>query len=1070
MVQQGDRVRVGDRIVRRPTTPAQKERFEQTVKREEQRKKTQQRQKKIKQKAQELDEKFKDISKFGTLDNYEEQIKKVPKEIREQMQYNLENVKKKQKENIEEIETRINRNKSRLKSSKDRLDRELNRSDRDESRVRRTEDRISEIQAEIRGLEEGKKKLQQGKLLKPDQVIDFGRQKRQKESARLSQSKLKRQREEQEKELAKKLSQGKGEVTRIKYRDGKKDKAVLADGNEVSLRGLSDKDREKVKLTTVRKGEIERLAGEGKSVGELKDMGLQMSQIAEIGKIELRDKILKGAEGRKLEDRELELLGFNEKQIKAIKDSDITVGDLKKQGLTMRDIAQVGRQRIRNKILERQKIKKINKQFGEFLTKKAKKDNTLNEVTKGMYKISPEYKDRKLNEIDYVAPLDRGLVKAKGFTSEKVEWLDEQRQKAIRGNNNARAALYGTAVFAGAVVDIGLDFTTSIVKGLQVVSGTREFEHNLSDLLSTSTSYVKDFSKDDWKNIKQGFSQTQDTLARRVSQGDPRLLAEAVTLLAPVRVPKSIGKFTASLSSQAGDIAVATTNFKLRQNLLKGSGRYDIEVRGLTKGNKPIEIKGALTARPKDKTLRGKLNIVEGGKKRTFNVNLRDEPGRFVDRRTGITIPKLERKLEGVQANVVLRKENINSKKGITNRLSEGVVTQGDRAEQKIRAIATPKHVSEVTTKKEMNFELFLGSKEGKKYRDFRETNVARQLPKTINQKQSKDRTLGDWDRLVKFLEFIQYDKKIIEGFDRRTWMARLLGMNRNEVNKAIKRFDKDFRDGWILQRATQRATGSYETINPVRFYIGPSFVFSNKGKKARELLNIERGRVKTPQTIKLPDINSLIRIPSRLPKGTQIPAQFLRTAIMLGIAEKYKFRNVTSAQKTKFIQSLTNLQLRQRETQQLRTPRRARKTKQLQKVKQRLTSKLKSPKPKLKKIPKQVQRPIIPKIPRRPPRPRRLRFPTTNLQRQDRKVDGYIIKVRDGDKGTNLIMETENVLPLRRSANIARRFIKKNKDVLKGKVNYKLVRKAKTNVKDLDKVELEDKFTGTFIEAKLKK
>ncbi|MFW6129787.1 MAG: hypothetical protein ACOC56_01310 [Atribacterota bacterium] len=997
--------------------------------------------KKRKEQAKKLDEEFKNLKNVDIKD-VKQRYKKLPEKIREKMSFSPKQLDEKQKNTISKVDERIKKVEKRYDKTKD----ERQKADKEDDyrRARREEEGY---EAERNKLEELRNELEKGQLLDYDTISKTGaRVRRAKERGEDAEIRAKQRKKERSKKIAEQLKKGRGEVTYINRQTGE----VEVDGKKVDLR---PEDVEDLELTSVRKAgekkkadKIKKAAKTDKTVKELKKEGFSMDDIAEIGKIKERERLLEKSKTRELTDKELEKLGFSKKQIENIEKGK-TVGELKKEGLSQKEIADIGRIQSRRKQLDKIKKEKVDSLIKENRELYTSLNKTQQKKVDGMLREGPK---RDVHE-------------------KFVDYLQELRLEAQKDREYAKTSLLGMGAVAVQFPRTAGDaLVESIVGTYKGLKKANEYVLNPKARKEINKQIVDTVKNTNKEQLKKSIFDHGGNIGERLKRGDPEAVSNAIIALTPVRIPASAGKFVGSLLKQDKDVAYSKSDFEVRQDLLKGSGTVKIKEKGVTQGNKDFTSVATLSMQPRQKSIRGEIKTTIDGKTKTKKVNLKDEGARFIDRKTGIAIPKNPKKLDNIDVRVTQERKGLSNKKNLLNRKAEGVVVFGEKGKAETRAVGTPKGISEAKSKKEVEFEEFIGSKEGKPYREFRSKKKNRDVTSTALKKQPKDRTPEQWDKLTKFLESVDFDKDVIEGFDRRTWMARLLGMNRNEINKAIKRFDKDVKEGWILKTGKSRATGSFETIKPVKFTLGPSFLFKNPKSDYIERLEFDKkGKLKTPQTINLPDINAVLRIPDK-PKGFKIPAGLFANAAAFGLEDKYKFKNLTKQQKESELKKqptrkqISNVQRRIQKAKNIKTQQK-KGVKTPKKAKKTATPK-KPQSPKTKKT--GVNKPILGTRGGRKIINPELTLPK-NPKTTKKAKRGYIVRIKNRLNGRKITAETNKPLPLKKASNLARKYLKDESS--KDEKAYVLKLSSGTNIVDDENVKFKDQFEGTIKRASLK-
>lgn len=713
-------------------------------------------------------------------------------------------------------------------------------------------------------------------------------------------------------------------------------------------------------------------------------------------------------EKRSLNVGELKTLGFTNKQITEIgRTQGKTIGELKKEGLSFKQIGDIGGQRLRNQLLTQQK------QIKKELLKRESKSTIENNRSIQLLKQSLTGQ-----QVQAIKPQ---IKQNKRFTAKTLDKLNSIRQRNV---GTYKASLAGVASLPFAATEVALDF----IQGVASV---------IKNPVQTAV-VISQIRKQDISNAGKSFG-------GRLQSGDPKALVELVSLVPKYRIPM-INKLVAKIIEDANSPQQARSIFNLKQNLVKGSGSIEIKTNGLTQGNQKFSSTIKLAIRPVNKTLFGTITKTIGKKTTTQKLSLKDKGSFYIDNKTGIKIPKSDKELSSVQIKTQRLKTKILGNEARLTADISGFITQGKKTVKKEKIFISPTLTTSLSKTEKVKFERFLGTREGKRYIDFREKGKRVQDIKTSSIKSTKKKTSKDWDKVNKFLEFIDFDKNIINGLDKRFRISYLLGLNKKSTQRFIKRYQQDILNGYIVKSAKLTAQGSFDTLKPARFTLGPAFVLS-KPKIFNKFKKNKLGNLQTPQTIKIPQLDSLLNMPRRLNIKIKLPTTTYKRALTLGVAQNYSFKNISKTKKTTDIDKI-------RKTQQIKIPKT--KTKTIITPKTKKITKLKT----LKKIPiKRVKSPKvkITKPPRKPRRIPRLRLKLKNLPTKGKR-QGYIIRIK---KGNSVVAETSTELPLKRATNLARKIV----DGVIGKYplasSYSLVKGKQTSIVDVKKTILGQKFRG---------
>jgi len=316
------------------------------------------------QAAEQVDEVLEDTN-FQSEEQAKQAMQELPGGVRDLVKFQPENVSEQREKRKKQVDDQIQQNLQRIEGRKERLQRELNSSNRNDSRVRQIEIRIEELEEQNRALKEGRKELDQGSNIPVSDIVSYARDRSRNLRDRIQ---AQDQRREQQQNIAQEVADGRGDITRVRYGSDGLPERVTADGQDIDVSSLSRQERDDIKLTSVDRANRREAAEKGiegdATVGELKESGLEMSEIAEIGRLRV-DR----ANRREAAERGIE--------------GDATVGELKESGLEMSEIAEIGR--LRNQRRANQQQRNQNIQFSpisseQFLTSQMQRNRVQDQL------------------------------------------------------------------------------------------------------------------------------------------------------------------------------------------------------------------------------------------------------------------------------------------------------------------------------------------------------------------------------------------------------------------------------------------------------------------------------------------------------------------------------------------------------------------------------------------------------------------------------------------------------------------------------------------------------------------
>ena len=612
------------------------------------------------------------------------------------------------------------------------------------------------------------------------------------------------------------------------------------------------------------------------------------------------------------------------------------------------------------------------------------------------------------------------IVNKQSYSKNVRNTLEELRQKAIKKDQNAKAAIIGLSKLPFAATEIVTDIY-----------------HGIKSLVNNPTAAAVAITSMTSSDI----SRAGINFGKRLTKGDDKALLEFTLTIAPLKFPK-IDKFEKFLDFPKSPQAYKV-KYDISQDIFKGSGSVKYVVDGITQAGESFKSNISLTLRPKDKTIFGKVSTTIAGKTKVRKLNLKDAGAFYVDRINKIKIPKQSLKLENI-----VSKTNMKSKYRYyeaENRLTatfQGRIRKGEFKKKKIIQVIGKKGVSAFEKEIIGKVEDARGYVNKKYLKDVRETAKSTKIKSSFSKSGTK-KTPTDWDNINKWLEFIEYDKKIISGVDKRIRVAYTLGLNQKQTKAILKQMDNYIDDGYVVVRNKTTASGSFTKIKPARFSLGPSFALS-KPIILKKLKKTKIGKTKLPQEIKLPELDSLVYFPKKLSAKIKIPKFLFAIALKFDLAKTYNFKGIT---KTEKIKAMGKLKI----PVKIKVPVKIKAQKKIQRFK-----KVPKTPPKLKVIKKTklpiLKKPVVPKIkPGKPPRvPKKIKLPTfkTSLPRGSRvavniRIAGKIFAIK---KPINIALQRATTIVLR------------DKKIKK----FDLIIVGVTKAKDKLRPKALDKFKGT--------
>ena len=307
----------------------------------------------------------------------------------------------------------------------------------------------------------------------------------------------------------------------------------------------------------------------------------------------------------------------------------------------------------------------------------------------------------------------------------------------------------------------------------------------------------------------------------------------------------------------------SASKYRTDINLANNNARTTVQTKGLLQNGKEFTQTSKLKYSFNTQKVTGTTTVKIGKSKTTSKVNLIDKGGFYKDLTTGQNIPKKSINPKEVRYNI--KRTTITPQVDKRTTLLEGnIVKVGTekRVIERLKGFLDGKRRTEVAKVKETIVDVAVDRK-GK----VKDAAVIKRIvkdPKVLIRKSAKARRL-DEKVIEGFLEAVGYDRKIINGLDRRTRIARALGLQRsNPLFKKVEAIIEagKFEVGRRTIKGRLTGTGEFITIKPAKFRLGLSklrnieddlFIKKNRNR----LLSIRRN-------INIPDLQTQVRLVKR--------------------------------------------------------------------------------------------------------------------------------------------------------------------------------------------------------------
>lgn len=511
--------------------------------------------------------------------------------------------------------------------------------------------------------------------------------------------------------------------------------------------------------------------------------------------------------------------------------------------------------------------------------------------------------------------------------------------------------------------------------------------------------------KNKFNNLKTGVSAFGAGLGQQLQSPDPFFKVQGLLTLGSLVAGPKITK------AKKANVLFSSSKYSSKVNLVSKSAKTTIKTTGTLEDGVKFKSVTTLRHNPAQKTVIGQVKTTVKGKTTTQKVNLKDLGTTFVDSKTRKPVSKDFRQPKSIKYNIEELKTTGLGRD--STRIAKGeVLVTGKR----------------IITKKRVKGKIFKG----------------KPLPEVIRTKESVIDFATDFKG--KPIDILTVRKSVnaqlnkLKAKDLKNLKPKDLKALENKLNNKVRTV--------IKRKGTAKVKGEFEQFGSFQVSLGPT----RKLKANFKPLSMTRK-------------NNL----SKIPKNISIPK--LKSKIKL--TETFKLRKVLAPVTASTFINKFKSKIKQLEKGKLKDKIKStiqpQKKKSLKKVvsKSKVKSKLKAQK--TTKVTKQITRPVskpvskvttkvktrvfppIIRLPIKIKAPVKLFIPFSNLQRTKNSRQGYVIKIKKGNK---VIAFTTQPLPRVRALNFART----QTDNTIG-ASHSITKKGKTFIKDVTKTIKGNKF-----------
>ena len=376
--------------------------------------------------------------------------------------------------------------------------------------------------------------------------------------------------------------------------------------------------------------------------------------------------------------------------------------------------------------------------------------------------------------------------------------------------------------------------------GVDVVVGTSQAAKTLSQ------AFLGD--KKAQQRIKQGIadfslSAVGASIGRQVASKDPYQKTQGALSIASLAYGPRVGRGNVKVGSQ-------TSTYRSQISAKTNSAKTVIDTKGRLVDGTAFTQKATLRYNPKSKTVTGNVVTRAAGDSKIEKINLKDKGGFYVDSKTGKKISKNNLVPNKIQYNI----KEVKTKKigtDIQRTLEGKAISTGQRIvkTKTVRGTIEKGKRKEVTKQKVSKID-FATDYKGRPIdvKSIRQKFDAKyQSKRTAKQRSIDDRAIK------KFLESIRYDVALLDGLDKRTRLAKALGLQK--TSPLLKKISEQVKKGvTITRKGSVTATGKVTRLYPIKFNFGIAL------NRKTKLTKTQQNLLKVPRTVSVPILKNRVK------------------------------------------------------------------------------------------------------------------------------------------------------------------------------------------------------------------
>ncbi len=746
-----------------------------------------------------------------------------------------------------------------------------------------------------------------------------------------------------------------------------------------------------------------------------------------------------------------------------------TIGQLRAEGKSFKEIAKIGEKQLSKTAKGRKALRRLKRSVG----------GRRGKPGKTQAQVQAEERQRALLEAKKKADTKARLkeekrlreLEAKRITALKAKLEKEKKERKLKASiatkKQLREAIESRTVrqkvITGTIQPTPSPKTKRKVPFIKTIAEVRFAGKGEQLTGKPASGFVKRASADIVSVGKSlvGTARDLSTVATALPNTPKRIAAQqrlssAFSLTSLVAIGPSIGRDVTStnpyertrgmasfLSTFVGTpikgikpkVQSSASSYDVKTNMVSGSTKVNVKTKGtLTNGDKFTQ-NAKLRFDPKTGSIVGTSTTSSRSKKITEILNFKDKGGFYQDKKTGKKIDKTKLPLDDIKVSIKETRTK-QTKPDVTRTYEGNIIKTGQRDVKVTKTDITIKNGKKTTVARSRKSKLDFVS-------DVKEAGTklkeAVSIPKLLDVKVTRGKTAKakalDERKVQGFLKAIRYDVEIIHGLDKRTRLARALGLRK--TNATLKRFETLLNKNTIITRkGTLKGKGFTETIRPISFRLGPAFPkLKIKPKKLSKTK--KKDLFKIPRDITIPKLKVKIKNIKKFRLRGLLPIKESSKALRR-MEKRIKAIEQKKEPIKKPVQKVVPVQKKKVKKPLKKKPI----SKVISKAKPRPIKKPRVPKI---KIPVKVIKPKIPSI----------RFKVKNLPKGGIRI-GYIIKVK---RSNRIIAQSSTLLPRKRAINLARHITDGKKGRYPLGASYDVVAKGKTNIKDVKNLVLGHKF-----------